>query len=96
MLPIGHPDVDDLFLDHEELPEWHPDLSLVVKDNPIEILEADLPTVYFDHPDIHEAYLNGERLPQGHPSASGLVSGDFTFCKSTYLTHSTKKVHSMN
>lgn len=36
VLPEGHPDVDDLFLDHEELPEWHPDLNLVVQDNPIE------------------------------------------------------------
>lgn len=36
VLPDGHPDVDDLFLDHEELPSWHPDLSLVVNDNPIE------------------------------------------------------------
>ena len=35
-LPDGHPDVDDLFFDHEELPDWHPDLSLVVQDNPIE------------------------------------------------------------
>lgn len=36
MLPDGHPDVDDLFWDHDELPSWHPDLNLVVVDNPIE------------------------------------------------------------
>ena len=37
MLPAGHPDVDDLFFGHKELPDWHPDLSLlVVQGDPIE------------------------------------------------------------
>jgi len=35
-LPDGHPDVDDLFFDHKELSDWHPDLSLVVNEIPIE------------------------------------------------------------
>ena len=36
VLPRSHPDVDDLFLNHVELPGWHPDMSLALNDNPIE------------------------------------------------------------
>ena len=36
MIPDGHPDVDGLFLDHQELPHWHPDLHLLINDNPID------------------------------------------------------------
>ena len=104
-LPRGHPNCDDYFIYEGEsrillifYSSYSQSLLTVGIKNDLllfiskEIPEADLPTVYFGHPDIHEAYLNGERLPQGHPSASSLVSGNF-ICKSTYLTHSTKKVH---
>ncbi len=30
VLPDGHPEVDDLFGDPEGLPEWHPDLSIML------------------------------------------------------------------
>lgn len=36
VLPDGHPNVDDLFENHEDLPEWHIDLSLILVDNPID------------------------------------------------------------
>ena len=43
LVPQGHPDIDDLLLDRKEIPEWHPNLNLIVSrmTEPIEEPVAD-------------------------------------------------------
>jgi hypothetical protein len=86
VLPEGHPDVDDLFLGQTvELPEWHPDLSLLLNDNPIDPIYVfsghpdindDLGEPIDDHPSVH--HLFEAHLPLDHPDIDELMLEGFT------------------
>lgn len=74
VIPEGHPDVDDLFENPRDLPDWHPDLSVLVN-QPFESSTpakfrsgSSLPiSVFSGHPDLTTDYDEGESVDD-HPS----------------------------
>ena len=70
ILPDGHPDPDDLFRNENrtQLPEWHPDLSLLLNMRSIPQI-----TVFLEHPNPQQMYDSNEIIPDSHPSVTNML-----------------------
>ena len=69
-LPPDHPDVDVMLKDPSQypLPDWHPNLSILVESKPIPKVD-----VSSFHPNPDKEYTSGNPLPLNHPSVQNLL-----------------------
>eukprot|EP00804_Cyclotella_cryptica_P026232 CCRYP_009796-RC/>CCRYP_009796-RC protein AED:0.05 eAED:0.05 QI:1240/1/1/1/0.85/0.75/8/145/833 len=68
VFPSGHPDIDELFVNYKVMPENHPDISRILRIEPMQRIQ-----VPRGHPHPQKMYDMLERTPNNHPSVSSLL-----------------------